>query len=41
MASSRSLAGTFALAAATALLVPGTAHASPQGSKDVTAVLFE
>jgi alpha-amylase len=41
MANSRSFAGAFALAAATALLVPGTAHASPPGTKDVTAVLFE
>ncbi|MGV9253039.1 alpha-amylase [Streptomyces sp. NPDC003697] len=40
---SRTLSGALALAAAAsvALAVPGTAHAAPPGTKDVTAVLFE
>jgi alpha-amylase len=41
MASSRTLSGALALAAAAAVALPGAAHASPPGTKDVTAVLFE
>ncbi|AIR98036.1 alpha-amylase [Streptomyces glaucescens] len=42
MASSRTVSGAVALAAAAAFLAPaGAAHASPPGTKDVTAVLFE
>ncbi|MEU9334537.1 alpha-amylase family protein [Streptomyces sp. NPDC048290] len=38
---SRIVSGALALAAAGAFLAPGTAQASPPGTKDVTAVLFE
>jgi alpha-amylase len=44
MASRRTVSGALALAAATAVLIPGTAgtaQAAPPGTKDVTAVLFE
>ncbi|MFH8803528.1 alpha-amylase family protein [Streptomyces sp. NPDC017936] len=42
MVSSRTLSGALALAAGAALMAPATAaHASPPGTKDVTAVLFE
>jgi alpha-amylase len=42
MASSRTVSGALALAAAAAFLAPATAaHAAPPGTKDVTAVLFE
>ncbi|MFC8842515.1 alpha-amylase family protein [Streptomyces griseoincarnatus] len=37
----RTLAGIAALAAASAVMTPTVAEASPPGSKDVTAVLFE
>ena len=40
--SATATAAVTALAAAAAVLAPGTtAHASPPGTKDVTAVLFE
>ncbi|MEU1518171.1 alpha-amylase family protein [Streptomyces sp. NPDC005811] len=42
MVSSRTLSGAVALAAGAALMAPATAaHATPPGTKDVTAVLFE
>src|SRR3954462_3171511 len=37
----RTLSGVVALAAATLVMTPTTADASPPGTKDVTAVLFE
>ncbi|MEV5431059.1 alpha-amylase family protein [Streptomyces sp. NPDC052701] len=37
----RSLSGALALAAAALVMTPATAQASPPGTKDVTAVLFE
>ncbi|GGM17713.1 alpha-amylase [Streptomyces fumigatiscleroticus] len=37
----RSLSGALALAAAALVMTPTVAHASPPGTKDVTAVLFE
>lgn len=37
----RTLAGMAALVAASAVMTPTVAEASPPGSKDVTAVLFE
>ncbi|WP_328482333.1 alpha-amylase family protein [Streptomyces sp. NBC_00377] len=41
MASSRPLSGALALAAAAAVMAPTAASATPPGTKDVTAVLFE
>lgn len=41
MATSRTVSGALALAAAAAVMAPGTAQAAPPGTKDVTAVLFE
>ncbi|MFJ6663988.1 alpha-amylase family protein [Streptomyces sp. NPDC091383] len=37
----KTLSGAVALAAAALVMTPTTAHASPPGTKDVTAVLFE
>ncbi|OQR59249.1 glycosidase [Streptomyces maremycinicus] len=41
MATSRPLTGVLALAAAAAVMTPTAASATPPGTKDVTAVLFE